>query len=117
MPYVFGESEPKYDSVRDQVKVYYGEQAIERIIQLRIINEIINGVPYEDINTEFIGELPDYVISGEDYYISYKDNSFYTFILDSRKKNKRTLDELRNVLENGKSLVNQSFSEGSINPM
>lgn len=100
MPYVFSDNLPIYDSLRDNVKVYYGKGAVNRMIQIRMINDIINGVSNENINTEHVLEIPDYVVSGEDYYVAYSKGNVHTFILDSCKENPRTIAEVNNILKN-----------------
>ena len=112
MPYHFTEDVPSYDSIRDSVKVYYGTSATKRMIQIRIINDVINGIPPEDINTDYNIDPPDYIISGEDYYIAYKEDMHYTFIIDSRKENPRTIAEINSVLKSNTNILSDTILKG-----
>ena len=112
MSYKFSEEVPSYDSVRDKTKVYYGPSAVSRIIQIRMINDMINGVSPEDINTEYNDELPDYIISGEDYYITYSKGHINTFVMDSRKDNPRTIAEISGILKNNTDVMGVTVPKG-----
>ena len=112
MPYIFSDNVPSYDSVRDNVKVYYGIGAANRMMQIRIINDMVNGIPYEDINIEYPDEVPDYVISGEDYYIEYSNGNINTFILDSCKENKKTIDEVDMILKENIDMLGINLPKG-----
>ena len=98
LPYEFSDDVPKYDSIRDDVKIYHGSSAVNRIMQIKIINDLINGVSLDNVNTEFTDEIPDYIISGEDYYISFKNDKTHVFLLDSCRENQRTLSEINQIL-------------------
>lgn len=110
--YKFNEDAPNYDSIRDNVKTYYGTSAINRIIQIKIINDLINRVPIENISTEYTGEVPDYVISGEDFYIAYSRNNIDVYVIDYRKDNQRTLAELNSILKSNVNLFDSTISKG-----
>ena len=110
--YKFNEDVPNYDSIRDDIKTYYGTSAINRIIQIKIINDLINRVPIENISTEYTGEVPDYVISGEDFYIAYSRNNIDVYVIDSRKDNQRTLAELNSILKSNVNLFDSTISKG-----
>nr|MCR4581157.1 hypothetical protein [Bacilli bacterium] len=104
LPYNFTDDVPEYESIRDEIRVYRDHDAINRIKQIRIINDLINGVPQDKIKLSYGDEIPDYVISGEDFYISYINDIPEVFILDSRKNNPRTIEEV-------KGIINSNFNE------
>ena len=112
MPYIFNDNLPIYDSVRDNVKVYYGQGAVNRMVQIRMINDIINGVSSENINIEYVGEIPDYIVSGEDYYIAYKDEIVDIFVLDSCKESSRTIAEINGILNNNTVVLDSFIKRG-----
>lgn len=112
MPYIFSDNLPSYDSIRDEVKVYYGKQAMDRICQLKLINGLINGDSFENIDLEYSEELPECIISGEDYYIAYNKDKVSVFILDSCKDNLRTIVEINDILNNNN--VNVKFNDANL---
>lgn len=90
---------PKYDIQRDNVKVYKGQSAVERILQLTIINHLLNGVKIDDIHIENSIEEPEYLVSGEDFYIAFKNGNTNIFVFDKSKENKKTLEEIQKILD------------------
>ena len=95
---------PKYDTVRGKVSKITDKLEILQIInKTRIINNLLNGEEIDNIETlqeDYINNV-SYVISGEDYYIliDSNDNIIEEFIMDKRKKNNRTLNEINRVKE------------------
>ena len=97
--YDFRDDVPVYDTVRDQVKIYDGDKAISRIKQLRIINDLLNGVPSEDINVDYSLKEYDYIVSGEDFYVGFNNNKTDVFVLDKSKNDNKAKMEIAGVLE------------------
>ena len=111
VPYDFRDDVPVYDTVRDQIRIYHGNDAIYRIEQLRIINDLLNGILPEDINTEYSVKEYDYVVSGEDFYVGFKNNKSDVFVLDKSKDDMRTKMEIAEVL---KKRNNSKSSKGGV---
>lgn len=95
---------PKYDTVRGKVSKITDKLEILQIInKTRIINNLLNGEEIDNIETlqeDYINNV-SYVISGEDFYIlvDNNDNIIEEFIMDKRKNNNRTLNEINRVKE------------------
>ena len=81
-------------------------------MQIKIINDLINGVSLDNVNIEFTDEIPDYIISGEDYYISFKNDKVHVFLLDSCRENQRTLSEINQILASKNISLDDSMLEG-----
>ena len=72
-----------YKPQRDKVREYFGEDAIRRIVQLEMLNDLLNGVPFEDVDTDLNKDVV-MCISGSDWYISKDSNgNVKKFVLDS----------------------------------
>ena len=62
-----------YRPQRDKVREYVGEDAIKRVVQLEMINDLLNGVPFEDIDFDLNIDVV-MCISGSNWYISVDSN-------------------------------------------
>ena len=94
--------------MRDDIKEYSGELAIRRMQQLHMINDLLNGISICDVDTSRNFEKTDLLISGEDFYISFKGDKTEIYILDRRKKCQRTTDEINYILKTMKNKQNGS---------
>ncbi len=111
VPYHFSENVPEYPVLRDKVKVYRGTEAINRILQIKLINSVINsGEASMDLVDEEV-EYPEYVISGEDFYIAKYAEYTDTFIMDFAKENDKTQSEIATVLNNLEEYLQSKGSE------
>ena len=100
--------EIKLDNIKDtyvienNTKTYYKEEALKKAKQINAINQLLNGVPIEDI--EILKEQYDIeslsCISNNEYYIlKQKDEVIETFIIDKYQDNKKVLEEIQEQLE------------------
>lgn len=96
--YKFGITLPKYDSLRDNISIYKGQNAKERIIQLQMINSLLNGLSIDEIDTYENIDEPPILISGEDYYIIVNDNKTEIYVLDKFQNNPQTIEEINNII-------------------
>ena len=90
-----------YEIESDEIMIYTGKKVLRKIKQLKIINQLLNGIPIEDI------EIPNIpiglngltCIANNEFYILKKDDEIIdTFIIDKCKENKKTINYLKNVL-------------------
>ena len=93
---------PHYTILRDDVREYNGQAAVNRMIQLHMINDLLNGVSVEDINSSLEFDVPDYLLSGEDFYISFINGETKMFIFDKSKNNTATTNEINEALKSAK---------------
>ena len=98
-PYVFSDDVPKYPLLRDSIKVYMWKDATERIAQIKLIDLIVSGHGDKgaDIISDTIAIDNAIVVSGEDFYVALIDGKMETFIIESRRNDKRTLIEVEYV--------------------
>ena len=83
----------KYPLVRDKVREYYTIDAKHEAQRLEMISELLSGKEFSKIKIEFKNLI--YLISGEDWYIALdNENNLIEYIIDARKDNKRTIDEM-----------------------
>ena len=69
-PYNFNAVDvPFYPCQRDKIRTYTGFLARDRIVQLRMINELLGGYELEDIELDLQDEY-EYCIAGEDWFIA-----------------------------------------------
>lgn len=100
VPYKFSrDNTPKYKCQRDKVKVLYGKEGTNRIIQLHIIDKLLSGTELEDIEIN-LNINSDLCISGEDWYIAKTiDNQIVKYIMTNSKNKEAALEELTTYLE------------------
>lgn len=101
---------PKYNVVRDEVKTYDGKSAIERIIQLKMINSLLNGKTIDNIDINESIDV-DYIISGEDFYVAFKNEQIEVFVFDKSRQNERTKKEIEKII-NSNSYVDENQKRG-----
>jgi len=101
VPYNFDCELSKYEVVRDNVKTYYGKNAIKRINQLKLLDKHLKGMNLEEVNIVDEELEISALISGQDFYISLsKDGKVEVFVLEKFQNNKKTLEEIELVLKN-----------------
>jgi len=101
VPYNFDCELSKYEVVRDNVKTYYGKNAIKRINQLKLLDKHLKGMNLEEVNIVDEELEISALISGQDFYISIsKDGKVEVFVLEKFQNNKKTLEEIELVLKN-----------------
>lgn len=99
MPYKFGDeytSEYKpYNSAIHKASYREAKEAIERVI---ILNELLKGVPFEDINLPEVSELITDCVYGNGWVCYIDENGkFHEIIIDKFKEDK----ELKRLISNG----------------
>lgn len=84
-----------YKPQRDKVRVYEGEDAVRRVVQLEgMINKLLNGVTLDNIEISLNIDVIR-CISGSDWYIAVDSNGNYReFVLDNCKDKERALIEM-----------------------
>ena len=98
--YKFYERPAVYNKLRDKTKKYKGQNAVDRMKQLHMINDLLNGKDISKIDVDSNYPTPNLLISGEDYYIALDEIKSDVFILDKSKNNIKTLLEISNILKN-----------------
>ena len=76
---------PNYFLLRDEVTVTTKEFALKKVLQVKIINELLNGNTIDNIDLQAMGESLDIesCISGEDWYIYVDSNgNIHEFMMD-----------------------------------
>lgn len=87
-----------YMPQREKVREYFGEDAIRRIVQLEMINDLLNGVPFENINVDFNKDVV-MCISGSDWCISKDSNgNVKKYVLGNCKDKNRSLVEMSSYI-------------------
>ena len=95
--------------INKKPKVYYKENALKKVNQLHALNQLLNGIPIEDIiinNREYNLEDISCISNNEYYILKYKDEIIETFILDKYKQNSIILNDnnrMEEQLENSRS--------------
>lgn len=97
-----GKNDVDIYSVNKNTKTYYKTDAIEKIKQLKALNQLLNGIKIEDIEideTEYDTKNLSCISNNEYYILKYKDEIIDTFILDKYKQNDRVLNEINKRTE------------------
>ena len=88
--------------INKNIKIYYNEEALKKINQLHALNQLLNGIPIEDIvinNQKYNSENISCITNNEYYILKYNDEIIETFILDKYKQNEITQNIIKNETE------------------
>ena len=97
-----GKNETELYTINKNIKTYYKEDAIKKIKQLHAINQLLNGVPIEDIeinDQEYDIESISCISNNQYYILKYKEEIIDTFVLDKYRQNEEVLNDINNRLE------------------
>ena len=92
------EETPRYSVVRDKINSYNGYQAIDRVCQLQIIDQLLSGKKIDsiDVNRD---ETINYCISGEDWCLYIDDNNvLHRFVMQNSKNKVVALEEMKSYV-------------------
>ena len=80
------------------IREYIGEDAVRKVVQIEMINNLLNGVSLEDINVDVNKDVV-MCVSGGDWYISKDSNgNLKQFVLDNCKDKDRALVEMSSYI-------------------
>lgn len=99
VPYRFTEDVPTYDVQREKIKLYTGEDADNKVIQMYMINELLGGKEIDEILTELSVHY-QYCICSSDWFIAVdKDNQITKYIMPNTPNKEKAIEELQNSLQ------------------
>ena len=109
---------PVYQTKRITIKYTTDPKEInESIIRLNIINEILSGVPLDDVSLNVPNNEYLCAYIGEDFYVAIDQNSNpITYIMPMSNDKKRATTELNSSLKNLSHILKSESINNSISP-
>lgn len=103
----------RYSVQRDKIRKYMDKSdAVKRVVQLQIINELLNGKILDEIEVDFDQDVIK-CVSGEDWYISVDSRGdIKQFVLERSKNKEKAYEEMQCFLINLKDNFGNDLKKG-----